>query len=253
MWTCDKNVAELQLDSFQATLDAARPGIGLVLCGPWGSQAIHAQLLGLAIALHRPGEVNWPGECYVRGDDLVVAYQESALRPLRPLRVDAVWRALRPGPADRFLAAVELIVSVRTELPNSPAIAFAQSELPGGAMFRLLGTSPPHCDALALAPSDLLRLVPADGPGCVLCRLPEVELSYAEMVHPADFQSDEVSLSPLGAVARLCHRLFPQSLEKGVILRSRVRGVFLPRENDVALAAACYAAFAAAEPPLDAF
>ncbi len=253
LWKCDKNVAELKLDSFHATLDAAQPGLGLTLDDPWGSHAICAQLLGLSVAPQRPGDVNWPAECYVRGDDLVVAYTESVLRPLSPLRVDAVWRALRPGSADEFLAAVELIVSVRTELLDSPAVAFVQSELPGGAMFRLAGTSQPRCEALALAPSELLRLVPAEGPGCVLCRLPGGEPTYAEMIHPADFHNDEASLGPLGDGAILRHCLFNQSLEKGVILRSRVRGVFLPRENDVALAAACYASFAATEPPLDAF
>jgi hypothetical protein len=39
-------------------------------------------------------------------------------------------------------------------------------------------------------------------------------------------------------------------LEKGVMLRARVRGVFLPRRQDESLAAECHAAFAAAEPPL---
>jgi len=41
-------------------------------------------------------------------------------------------------------------------------------------------------------------------------------------------------------------------LEKGVLLRTRVRGAFLRREGDARLAAALYAAFAAADPPLDA-
>ena len=49
---------------------------------------------------------------------------------------------------------------------------------------------------------------------------------------------------------RVSHQLFSERLEKGVILRARLRGVFLPRQRDTRVAAACYTAFAAAEPPL---
>jgi hypothetical protein len=70
------------------------------------------------------------------------------------------------------------------------------------------------------------------------------------MVHPADFHRDEVhALTPEGRV-RIEHHLFAQALEKGVLLRARVRGVFLARDGDLQLAAEVYRAFAAAEPPL---
>jgi hypothetical protein len=251
MWKCDKNVAELKLDSFHATLDAAQPGLGLTLISPRNKEAMPARLLWLSIAPRRRGDVNWPAELYVRGDDLVVVYHQSALYPLQPLHVDAVWRALRPGPAHEFLAAVELIVSVRTELLSSPAKVSVWSYLPGGTTFFLVGASSSRCEALV--PPVALGFSAAHGPRCVLCRLGDGELSYAEAIHPADFHDDLVLLGPLRDGAALRHRLFDRSLEKGVILRARVRGVFLPRENDVALAAACYAAFAASEPPLDAF
>ena len=99
-----------------------------------------------------------------------------------------------------------------------------------------------------------MTLKPADGPGCVVWRLTGSELSYAEIIHPADFHHDEVQwAAPAGSArVRLGHRLFPESLEKGVILR-RVRGIFSSRQNDLEIAAAAYAAFAAAEPPLDAY
>jgi hypothetical protein len=71
------------------------------------------------------------------------------------------------------------------------------------------------------------------------------------MVHPADFQRDELEWDGrYGGVWRVAHRLFCTNLEKGVILRARVRGVFFARQGDVAAAAECYAAFAAADPPL---
>ena len=70
-----------------------------------------------------------------------------------------------------------------------------------------------------------------------------------EMVHPSDFTESAFCRGPDGA-AELSNRLFQGRLEKGVILRSRLRALLLPPEDDVALAAACYSDFAASEPPL---
>ena len=90
---------------------------------------------------------------------------------------------------------------------------------------------------------------PTIGPGCFLFRRAGT-FSYAELVHPADFrQSTLAARESSSADVRLAHRLFHRRLEKGVILRSRLRGVFLPREHDMELAAAEYRRFAASEPP----
>jgi hypothetical protein len=59
-----------------------------------------------------------------------------------------------------------------------------------------------------------------------------------------------VKASPGDAALRLRHRLLWQPLEKGVILRARVRGIFLPRQDDMRIAAACYRQFVVADPPL---
>ncbi len=92
---------------------------------------------------------------------------------------------------------------------------------------------------------------PDSGTGCLLFRLPGGDLSYAEMVHPADFQYDEFQPGESrGNVVCIAHRLFRTNLEKGVILRARVRGIFLKRPDDTQIAARCYAAFAGADPPL---
>jgi hypothetical protein len=126
-----------------------------------------------------------------------------------------------------------------------------ESTFPCGEVLRLQSLAP-----AAWSPLELNSVAPTaidadSGTGCLLFRLPGGELSYAEMVHAADFQHDELSWEdrPHG-VLRIAHRLFRTSLEKGVILRARVRGVFLPRQNDAAIAAECYAAFVAADPPL---
>ena len=51
-------------------------------------------------------------------------------------------------------------------------------------------------------------------------------------------------------MVRLTHRLFAERLEKGVILRSRIRGLFIPRSHTDELARHEYRRFAASKLPL---
>jgi hypothetical protein len=53
------------------------------------------------------------------------------------------------------------------------------------------------------------------------------------MVHPADFFEDEL-VTHHACAAELRHNLFRNSLEKGVILRARIRGVFWSEPGDAA-------------------
>jgi hypothetical protein len=71
------------------------------------------------------------------------------------------------------------------------------------------------------------------------------------MVHPADFtRIDLVAGEREPGVFRLAYDLFSGRLEKGVILRARLRCVLLPRDGDLSLTAAHYGSWIAAEPPL---
>jgi hypothetical protein len=76
------------------------------------------------------------------------------------------------------------------------------------------------------------------------------ELSYAEMVHPSDFVRADVSADNSGV--RLKTELFPESLEKGVIRRARMRALFIARSADEAVAAGLWCDFSTAAPPLTA-
>jgi hypothetical protein len=83
-------------------------------------------------------------------------------------------------------------------------------------------------------------LKPEASSHCLIARLPDGETSYMECVSASDFQQAWVSPANEEAkVAKLEWLLFHEFLEKGVIRRARVHMLFLPRENDVLLAAAC--------------
>ncbi len=244
-WRLEKHTARLKCDRFSATVDLTQPAEGMVEVCAGGCRLGGCRLLAVAMPSFPVGDADSLIERYVRGAELVGAYKESADHPVR---VDVLWRAVGPNAGGRFVAAVELVVSVRTHVLEGCAELAVQSDVPACDTLRLT-----DADAAKYRPSaPPLRMDPREGPGCLLFRLPDAELSYAEMVHPIDFREDELSSDPASAgPLRVRHRLFSTRLEKGVILRARVRGVFLPRQDDLRTAAACYRAFAAAEPPLN--
>ncbi len=249
-WQLREHAATLQLDGLSAEVAAWRPCQGLVNVVAAGSSVAAARLLGVATGPTVELRNAAPVECYVRGADLVVAYESSRECPVR---VDAVWRAIAPAAADRFLAAVDLIVSVRTHLLDAHPDLAVESVLPAGDVFRLRSVDSTAGEPPAVATAAPAIMEPQSGSGCLLFRLPNVGLTYVEMVHPVDFQHDQLSHGPPGSgELRVAHRLFRSSLEKGVILRARVRGAFVERRDDVETGAECYAAFASVEPPLGA-
>ena len=83
----------------------------------------------------------------------------------------------------------------------------------------------------------------------MLFRLPGKTFSYLEMADPVDSRCCRLTGHGHGAVG-LDRTLFAATLEKGVILRSRLRGILLEQAEDVRHARAAYADFIRSEPPL---
>jgi hypothetical protein len=87
-------------------------------------------------------------------------------------------------------------------------------------------------------------------PGCLLFRLGEAGTTYVEIMHPDDLRQVRLMSDETGR-ANLRATLFDDwVLEKGVILRARVRGIFVPRLDDEALAVAAFDDFVRQPPPL---
>jgi hypothetical protein len=78
-------------------------------------------------------------------------------------------------------------------------------------------------------------------PCCVLHRLADLPISYAEIMPPSDFRELSVR-SDVGGGYRTEWHLFADFLEKGVIRKARLQSAFLPRQNDVQLSLICCAA-----------
>jgi hypothetical protein len=178
-------------------------------------------------------------DCYVRGNDLIAAYVEEREK----LRREIYWRVLHAPASHAY--GIESIVSVQTSLLHSHPQLQMASRLSSGPVAR--GDRGDTFDFLAGATGDI-PCTRDDGAGVFVLRPADADCSYVEMVHPTDFQHATVTLA--ADQTSLVHSLFPESLEKGVIRRGRVRGWFVSREDDLRTAAELYAAWLAEPPPL---
>ena len=199
-WQARDFSATVQRNAFRATADLTRPHDGLTNVVVAGQAFSAARLLGIVAAPTVVAAGVSPTEHYVRSTDLIVAYEEFE----GPVRVDCLWRATEPATDDRFLAAIDLVISVRARtLDSHPELAVA-SVVPASEALRLQGVEPDGWKPQRVPTGAPLAIMPDDGPGCLLFRLPGAELSYAEMVHPADFRYDEVARDESGG--DLAHR-----------------------------------------------
>ena len=261
VWTLHQTRACLTLPLFSGELDLQQPGAGIA---PTRSDRRFESLRRLLGVELEPGPLS-PADAYVREGDLVVTYAQT---DERPMRVQIYWRAGQggaTGPAADLtvdhLPTIDLQVSVQTSLLGVPTPVTVASQLQVAEVLRLVDEKASRFEPLEW--SARLSLEAAPGGGCLLLRPPTGDWSYAEMIHPADFERAELTVAPAAPAADrdpsevdrevvLTRHLFPDSLEKGVILRGRLRGVFLPRRDDLRLLSACYASFLSMPPPLTA-
>ncbi len=260
VWQLDGYVARLSTADLRATIDLRNPAAGLrveTLDAAAQKSGPVASLFEVHLGQSSAEVDSAALDCFIRGGDLVAVYAET---PVRPLRAEVYWRVVADGAESRRAQSlpaptrIELVISVQTSrLHMDPALTVA-TKLPAATEVRRL-RDPATGQFVDCGVLDNRQCVfePASGTGCLLFR-GTGPLSYLEMVHPADFrQTKLVGRSVAVGGCHIEHRMFESSsggLEKGVILRSRLRGMFLPGEQDEELALAEYRRFAASEPPL---
>jgi hypothetical protein len=160
-----------------------------------------------------------------------------------------LWRAGTAPAYGEAAVLIDLLLSVQTDAMHCRPELFVSSLLPSAVVPSLVDRETVRLQTLDAQRGCSIRR--DGGPACLVFRLPGVNLSYAEMVHPADFVQDRLA-PPSGSppMLQLHHRLFPEPLEKGVVLRARVRGLLFPAGDDARIAAECYAALEMEDPPL---
>jgi hypothetical protein len=248
LWRLEKSLARLEMGELSASVDVACPQKGIF--------AVSAHRVDLSrwrlLAAHTLGERAAPDACedvvdsYVRGDDLVATYRETEARHVRP---QVYWRRLALEASDAVAVGFELILSMQTSLLDSDPGLLCRSEISGASVRQLVDPEKGCFEARPVAetPCDVGS---AAGSGAFLFRMDGAPWSYLQLTLPADF--DQAALHREAAPERivLSQRLFPEHLEKGVIRRVRVRGLFLPQGQDEELARAIYQQWIDEEPPL---
>lgn len=228
-WTLAGEIASLRCAALSATVNLARPQSGLDAL-----RIENAAVAGHLLALSPGGGKEWParvGDSYVRGCDLVATYAATSAWPYAP---QIYWSAGELG-GDSTLATLSLLVSIQTNLLDTHPEVDVASRLSSEEVLRLspAGADDLHVESL---PEGETAIQPGAGASCVLWRLADRPVSYAEIVPASDFRRLTVRTAR-GGFCEARWQLFVEFLEKGVIRRARVHTAFLPRENDVELAA----------------
>ena len=240
-WRLEQTQATLSWHGLEARLDLVHPELGLQTDRLHGQPLAAHALLGVLF----DRDVSDAADCDVYGRqlDLIATYAEL---PERPLRVQTYWRAIEaPVDADVETCAMELQVSVQTPLLDCLPRVATQSLLRSDAELKMLPCSvgdlhDPASAASPLSPGGMalaMELTAGDRPW-----------QYVEMIHAEDAQSASAEQGP--GTWRIQQDLFEPGLEKGVIRRVRVRGLFYAGAADVALVERAYRTFHGAALPL---
>jgi hypothetical protein len=241
-WQLDEYYAHLSLGDLSGTANLLTPDAGLQL--RWRGEPLAALAVGLPTVAETRATSTL--DCWLRGGDLVSTYSQSDDRATRG---QIYWRAHECSQNGQQHPTLDLIASVQTSFLDSDPALNVCSRIAAREVLRFNNSETSDVTPIEWNDAEQHILSAPEAIGCFIFRLAGGQSSYIEMVHPADFHESVIRLLPNGET-ELSHRLFAGRLEKGVILRSRVRAIFVPRGNDVPLASGYFSDFAASEPVL---
>jgi hypothetical protein len=244
-WQLDGTRARVRCGDLTAQVDVEYPSHGVCQIRYQDTSFAGAQILGVITSDGKTDRQELPGEYHVRGTDLIALYDEpGGARVTR----DIYWRAV--SDEETHLCGLELWLSAETQLLDSDPHLFSRSKLPPGDVFQLTGGNTGGFSEIADRPGEQVALTRDESVGVLLIRPARRSWSYCEMVHPADFHRSTMDAIEDGRMELSTSFFVHERLEKGVIRRARVRGLFLPRRDDIAQALVAYRAFAASKLPL---
>lgn len=241
VWRWDSTKASLQISCLSAGVDLLKPraGLGEVV---YNDDPIIGNVLGVNPGTSAALSERDLSDVFVRGSDLIVTYAETNERPFS---LQIYWRATV---SEQGAVLLDAILSLQTDLLESfPGIA-VETKLPAAAILLLPDDAAAMVRVLADGEQHDLQ---AEGMDSLLLRPIHESWSYAEATHPEDRGESQIDRSQDDMIS-IQRQLGGRFLEKGVIRRLRVRGVFLPRENDLELAAHYLASLTTEQPPLTA-
>gem|GEM_PF-2252555 len=250
-WRIDEHLARLEAPQSRAEIDLFNPAGGMKVRAARGENIVGARIFAIGLSSASDSQSS-NVEFFARGNDLIAIHWE---RPDSPFRAQIYWRwipsvqAFKQCDNGQDIDALELILSIQTSLLDSdPALEVATAlDAKGAGQLTEVVTAHFSERSASLGGSGLDA---ESGLGCFQFELAAGKLKYLEMVHPADFRNSRLSAVASPPGLRLSHRLFAERLEKGVILRSRLRSFFVPKDCPTTAIVSAYEEFADSEPPL---
>ena len=247
-WTVCEHQAVLESSEFSAKVNRLRPSAGVHEVSAQGQYFDGLRILQLRAPSHGDRDEHLV-ESYVRGPDLVATYGQTDQRTVRP---QIYWRAASLTHEGYRAVGIDMEVSMQTSLLDSTPSVKTVSQLGQSEVWRLSCSSSGTFERLRVSTSHPSEFQASNGTSLFLFRLQDSESSYVEMVHPSDFDRAVLSRNRNDRGSwTLAFKLFDdEHLEKGVIRRGRIRGMFVPRQHDQQIAVACYRQLSDSAPPL---
>jgi len=242
-WQLTSSRAQWHSDSLTLAFDWAQPEFGLGLTHASLPTACTPRLFGLILPVRQESEDPSRLPLFACGNLLSATYDAAESFPVQ---INVAWRVGAPSPHSSLMI-VDAVFSISTEKLNAQGRFAIRSVLPAVEVLTAAGPLDTACwKTWTPAPED--PPCETESPA-VLFRLPGETFSYLEIADPVDSRCCRLSGQGPATVG-LDRGLFATTLEKGVILRARVRGVLLDQAEDVRSAGAAYADFVGSAPPL---
>jgi hypothetical protein len=247
MWTIQGQQVRLKTNDVSGTLDLGVPGGGLQQLSCSEKTLPLVGLLGVSLP-QQLIDASQANLHYTRDNCLVASYGDLTTTNCH---AQLQWRCLDSQPSS-WLAGLELVISfeapILTRLPEWQTVSEISNQVILAPADSEAETWVPITDDAQTASS-----LEKHHYKMLLCRFPEQELSYVEMVHCQQtwlsvFSGTKDSDSETTAWGL---QTPADQLEKGVILRRVLRGLFLPLDKDESLAREAYQQFATIAPPLN--
>lgn len=245
LWQLSGFAAQLQAASLVARIDLQSPALGLKGL-TWKSAPLIGSVLG--IDLSQSSKIHGKSigalvDGFARGSDLVAKYPETQSQPFT---LEVYWRV---AATESDQVQIDAIVSLQTSLLECyPTVQTITSLAAQEAWFVPSSGSKARLLAHEVSPE---QTTSSDEFAGVVLRSADRSWSYLEMTHPEDLGTWQADCEESGKW-RLQRLLGGEFQEKGVIRRLRVRGVFLPQEEDIEIASRLLREFASSPSPLTA-
>jgi len=239
-WTVLDKGADLRCGPLSAHVSLDDPTVGITNL-KWSQNGLSG------LRLFRFSSESKLGDVHIRGQDLIATYV-----PVDPRQAasQVYWRACHHDL--QRAVGIELVISMQTDLLDCSPHCVVFSKLPckevlcAGSFETSAFRSIPFPGRTSVSPeSEPLQLF--------VVRLLHQPLSFAQLIHPADFTGTEADRATDSNDVRLRSPLFlSEHLEKGVIRRARMQGWLMPLKNDLETAVKLARAFVEEPLPLTA-